>query len=209
MKNPMTHYKLTYFDINGGRAESIRLAFHLGNIPFEDERWSFPEFGQKRGTLRFNAVPVLTIDGAEVTQSNALNRYVGRLAALYPEDALQALYCDEVLDAVEDIAHQLGRTFGLKGDAMREAREAFVEGPLTCLLKGLDQLLTRGGGQYFADGRLTVADLKVFVQARALTAGYLDHIPTTVMQELTPALAAHCTRVSEDPRVVAYYANRK
>ena len=86
----MTHYKLTYFDVHGGRAESIRLAFCLGGIPFEDERWSFAEFGQKRASLRFNAVPVLTIDGAEVTQSNALNRYVGRLAGLYPEDLLQA-----------------------------------------------------------------------------------------------------------------------
>lgn len=205
----MTHYKLTYFDIDGGRAESIRLAFHIGDIPFEDERWAFPEFGQKRSTLRFNALPVMTIDGAQVTQSNALNRYVGRLAGLYPQDALQALYCDEALDAVEDIGHQLGRTFGLKGDAMREAREALVKGPLTCLLKGLDQLLARGGGQYFADERLTVADLKVFVQVRALTAGYLDHIPTTFVQELTPALAAHCARIGEHPRIAAYYASRK
>ncbi|MBK6580828.1 MAG: glutathione S-transferase family protein [Sandaracinaceae bacterium] len=205
----MTHYKLTYFDIDGGRAESIRLAFHIGDIPFEDERWAFPEFGQKRSTLRFNALPVMTIDGAQVTQSNALNRYVGRLAGLYPQDALQALYCDEALDAVEDIGHQLGRTFGLKGDAMRDAREALVKGPLTCLLKGLDQLLTRGGGQYFADERLTVADLKVFVQVRALTAGYLDHIPTTFVQELTPALAAHCARIGEHPRIAAYYASRK
>ena len=205
----MTHYKLTYFDIDGGRAESIRLAFHIGDIPFEDERWAFPEFGQKRGTLRFNALPVMTIDGAQVTQSNALNRYVGRLVGLYPQDALQALYCDEALDAVEDIGHQLGRTFGLKGDAMRDAREALVKGPLTCLLKGLDQLLTRGGGQYFADERLTVADLKVFVQVRGLTAGYLDHIPTTFVQELTPALAAHCARIGEHPRVAAYYAARK
>ncbi|MBK8589749.1 MAG: glutathione S-transferase family protein [Sandaracinaceae bacterium] len=205
----MTHYKLTYFDMDGGRAESIRLAFHIGDIPFEDERWAFPEFGQKRSTLRFNALPVMTIDGAQVTQSNALNRYVGRLAGLYPQDALQALYCDEALDAVEDIGHQLGRTFGLKGDAMRDAREALVKGPLTCLLKGLDQLLTRGGGQYFADERLTVADLKVFVQVRALTAGYLDHIPTTFVQELTPALAAHCARIGEHPRIAAYYASRK
>ncbi|MBK8411703.1 MAG: glutathione S-transferase family protein [Sandaracinaceae bacterium] len=205
----MTHYKLTYFDMDGGRAESIRLAFHIGDIPFEDERWAFPEFGQKRSTLRFNALPVMTIDGAQVTQSNALNRYVGRLAGLYPQDALQALYCDEALDAVEDIGHQLGRTFGLKGDAMRDAREALVKGPLTCLLKGLDQLLTRGGGQYFADERLTVADLKVFVQVRALTAGYLDHIPTTFVQGSTPALAAHCARIGEHPRIAAYYASRK
>jgi len=205
----MTHYKLTYFDVHGGRAESIRLAFHIGNIPFEDERWSFPEFGQKRGGTPFNAVPVLTIDGVTVTQSNAMNRYVGKLAGLYPEDALQALFCDEVMDAVEDIAHQVGRTFGLKGDAMRDAREALMKGPLTTSLKGLDQLLTRGGGQYFADGRLTVADLKVCVQLRALQSGQLDHVPRTFVEEVAPNIAAHAARISEDPRVLAYYESRK
>ncbi|MCB9656614.1 MAG: glutathione S-transferase family protein [Polyangiales bacterium] len=202
----MTHYKLTYFDVHGGRAESIRLAFCLGGIPFEDERWSFAEFGQKRASLRFNAVPVLTIDGAEVTQSNALNRYVGRLAGLYPEDLLQALYCDEVMDAVEDIANQVVRTFGLKGDALREAREALAKGPLTTLIKGLDVLLARGGGEYFADGRLTVADLKVFVQLRSLLKGTLDHIPASFVTELSPALTKHNERIASDPRVVAYYA---
>ena len=204
----MTHYKLTYFDVHGGRAESIRLAFHLGNIPFEDERWSFPEFGRKRDALRFRCVPVLEIDGAAVTQSNALNRYVGRLAGLYPEDVLQALYCDEAMDAVEDIANQVVRTFGLKGDAMREAREALAKGPLQQLIRGIDELLTRGGGEYFADGRLTVADLKVFVQVRSLMKGQLDHIPTTYVAELAPNLAKHCERIAADPRVVAYYAAR-
>lgn len=204
----MTHYKLTYFDVNGGRAESIRLAFHLGNIPFEDERWSFPEFGAKRGALRFTCVPVLEIDGAPVTQSNAINRYVGRLAGLYPEDALQALYCDEAMDAVEDIANHVVRTFGLKGDALREAREALAKGPLRQLVKGIDELLTRGGGEHFADGRLTVADLKVFVQVRSLINGQLDHVPTSYVAELAPNLAKHCERVAADPRIVGYYAAR-
>ena len=205
----MTQYKLTYFDVDGGRAESIRLAFHLGNIPFEDERWSFADFGAKRAGLRFACVPVMTIDGAEVTQSNALNRYVGRLAGLYPEDALQALYCDEVMDAVEDIGNHVGRTFGMKGEALREAREALAAGPLKQFMVGLDALLTRGGGEYFADGRLTVADLKVVVQVRALLKGVLDHIPPTFVAELAPNLARHCERVSADSRIVAYYAARK
>jgi len=204
----MTHYKLTYFDVHGGRAESIRLAFHIGNIPFEDERWSFPEFGQKRGGTPFNAVPVLTIDGVTVTQSNAMNRYVGKLAGLYPEDALQALFCDEVMDAVEDIAHQIGRTFGLKGDAMREAREAMMKGPLTTGLKGLDGLLTRGGGQYFADGRLTVADLKAAVQVRSLQSGQLDHVPRDFVESVAPNIAAHAARINEEAGVKSYYASR-
>ena len=58
----MTSYKLTYFDIDGGRAEPIRIAFHAAGIDFEDIRLSFPEFGEMRKNTRFNAVPVLEID---------------------------------------------------------------------------------------------------------------------------------------------------
>jgi len=51
----MPQYKLSYFDIDGGRAEAIRIAFHAGGIDFEDHRISFPEFGEMRSEIRFNA----------------------------------------------------------------------------------------------------------------------------------------------------------
>ena len=60
----MTSYKLTYFDIDGGRAEPIRIAFHAAGIDFEDNRISFAEFQEMRKDTRFNCVPVLEIDGA-------------------------------------------------------------------------------------------------------------------------------------------------
>ena len=60
----MTSYKLTYFDFDGGRGETIRIAFHAAGIDFEDIRWSFPEFSEMRHEVRFSAVPVLEIDGA-------------------------------------------------------------------------------------------------------------------------------------------------
>ncbi len=70
----MPKYKLTYFDFDGGRAEPIRIAFHAAGIAFEDDRISFAEFAEMRSGTRFNSVPVLEIDGAQVTQSNALGR---------------------------------------------------------------------------------------------------------------------------------------
>ncbi len=202
----MTRFKLTYFDIAGGRGESIRIAFHLGGIEFEDVRLKGPQFREARQTFRFHALPVLETDGRQVTQSNAILRYVGKLAGLYPADDLQALFCDEVMDAVEDLSHAVGRTFGLKGEAMKQAREELVTGRLATYLRGLDAVLTRGGGEYFADGRLTVADLKVFVETRNLTTGILDHVPTDIVEQLAPALAAHRERIASDPGVVSYSA---
>lgn len=203
----MTNYKLTYFDFDGGRAEPVRIAFHAAGIEFEDERLSFAEFGEMRGNTPFNALPVLEIDGVPVTQSNALSRYIGKMAGLYPEDDLQALYCDEALGALEDMLHCVVPTFGLEGDELKAAREKIVDGWLSVYVKGLGTLLERGG-DYFADNRLTMADLKAYGQTRWLRSGSLDHVPTDLVERLAPGLVAHQQRVESDPVVVAYYSSR-
>lgn len=204
----MSRYKLTYFDIDGGRAEPIRIAFHTAAIDFEDNRISFEEFGEMRSSTRFNSVPVLEIDGEQITQSNALSRYVGKMAGLYPADYLQALYCDEVLGALEDLTHYIVQTYGLQDDELQRARQKLVDGWMTTYLRGLDQLLKRGGGEYFADNHLTIADLRAFVQMRALGSGILDYVPTDIVQRVAPALFDHQKRISADPIVRSYYSTR-
>jgi len=205
----MTTYKLTYFDISGGRGEPIRIAFHAGGIPFEDNRLSGAEFASMRDSTRFKYLPMLEIDGAEITQSNAMCRYVGRLAGLYPEDDLQALYCDEVLEVVEDDSHRIGQTFGLEGDAMKQARDKLVNGWTATFLRGLSQLLARGGGKYFADNRLTVADLKLLMEVRWISSGMLDYVPKDIVRNIAPDIADHAARIAEEPIVKAWYASRK
>ncbi len=204
----MAKYKLTYFDFDGGRGEPIRIAFHSADIEFEDHRISFEEFVAQRDSMPFRCTPVLEVDGVPVTQSNAMARYVGRMAGLYPADPIQALYCDEVLGAHEDLLHYVVHTFGLEGDALKRAREELVDGWLSTFIRGFEELLKRGGGEYFADGRLTMADLKAFVQLRSLRSGNLDHVPTDIVDRLAPTLAKHEARIASDPLVVAYYASR-
>ena len=204
----MSRFKLTYFDFDGGRGEPIRITFHAAGVDFEDHRISFEEFMKTRGDLRFTCAPELEVDSVTVTQSNSMLRYVGKMAGLYPEDDLQALYCDEALGVVEDSYHRIVNTIFLEGDELKEARENLVDSWLTAYLKGLDEMLTRGGGQYFADNSLTVADLKVFVQVRSLLNGTLDHVPADLVERLAPQLLEHNARVDSDPIVVAYYNSR-
>ena len=203
----MANYKLTYFDFDGGRGEPIRIAFHAGGIEFEDHRISFDDFMVQRDTMRFKCSPTLEIDGVELTQSNGMLRYVGKLTGLYPDDALQAFYADEAMGAVEDLLHQLVHTFGLEGEELKAARAKLVDGWITTFVKGLGEVVERGG-DYIADNRLTVADLKVAIQIRSLTSGMLDHVPTDLVEKLAPNLIAHADRVMNDPIVTAYYAAR-
>ena len=125
-----------------------------------------------------------------------------------PTDPLQAMYCDEVMGAFEDLTHFMVRTFGLEGDALKEARKQLVDGKMTVFLKGVQGLLHRGGGEYFADNQLTVADLRSFVQVQSLSAGVLDHVPTDIVQTVAPDLLEHQQRIAADSRVAAYYAGR-
>jgi glutathione S-transferase len=159
-----------------------------------------------RKSTPLKQVPTLQVDGVLVTQSDAITRYAGKLAGLYPTDAFQALLCDEVLDAVEDVNVKLGLTFGLTGDALKEARTALVDGPLPLYLGWLQSQLQAHGGEFFADHRLTVADLKVFVFLRGLSSGRLDHVPTDLVEKVAPLLNAHVQRIAQTPAVLQYYA---
>ncbi|MDI3514277.1 MAG: prostaglandin-H2 D-isomerase / glutathione transferase [Rhodocyclaceae bacterium] len=205
----MDKLKLTYFDFSGGRAEPARLALHLGGIPFEDNRFAFGDFAEVRKTTPLGQVPTLHVNDVQVTQSDAITRYAGKRAGLYPDDDLQALFCDEVMGALEDINFKLGETFGMTGDALKHAREALTEEVLPRYLRWLQHQLEAHGGEFFADRRLTVADLKAFVMLRWLGSGKLDHIPADLVETVAPKLAAFVDRIAGIPAIAEYYESRR
>lgn len=204
----MPKLKLIYFDIDGGRGEPVRLALRHAGIDFEDFRFPFSQWPSLREPMPFHAVPVLEVDGMPLSQSNAILRYVGTLAALYPEDPWQAARCDEVLDAVEDAMHEMVPTFRLQGDEQKAAREKLVAGPLPFYLTRVEALLARDGDDYFVENRLTIADLKVFAWTKHLKAGVLDHIPADIVSSNAPALDKHCEKVRSEPAIASYYQSR-
>jgi|SRR5262245_38156249 len=202
----MAKLKLSYFDFHGGRGEPARLALSIGGIAFEDDRVQTSDWERRKGDTPFGTLPVLEVDGQIVAQSNAINRYVGKLADLYPSDPWQAALCDEAMEAVEDIANKINATLFLPEEHKKAQREALVGGPIPFYLTRLQQRLEAHGGRYFAANRLSVADLKVFVWIRHLRSGALDHVPTDLPDRVAPKLVEHYERVKNDPGVKAYYA---
>jgi prostaglandin-H2 D-isomerase / glutathione transferase len=205
----MATLKLTYFDFDGGRGEPARLALHVGGIAFEDHRIAGKDWPALRDKTPFLAMPTLEVDGLVVSQSNSINRYVGKLSGLYPKDDLQAFLCDEVMEAVEDISTRIAQTIGLPEDAKKKAREELAAGHLTRYLEQFQARLKAAGGEYFADRRLTVADLKVAMLIRWLRSGVLDHIPKDLVDTVAPQLVKHFERVINHPKVAEYYQRLK
>jgi len=205
----MPQLKLSYFDFDGGRAEPVRLALAFGNIPFEDHRFPGSEWPAMKNQTPLHQVPTMEVDGEIVTQSDSLLRYAGKLAGLYPGDALEALHCDEAMATVDDIDNKIVPSFFISDDEeKRKVREALVAGPIPLFLRRLETMLKERGGRYFAGNRLSVSDFKVLMLTRYLQSGQLDHVPTDIVQQLTPALVDHCARISAVPEVVAYYERR-
>jgi glutathione S-transferase len=199
---------LTYFDYDGSRGEVARLALHLAGVAFEDRRITWKEWPKLRDRMPFLGMPVLEVDGQVISQSNTINRYVGKLAGLYPRDDWQAALVDEVMAAIEDITVEIEETLALDAKAKKKAREALAKGPLLRYLQQIEARLKRGGGEWFVEKRLTVADLKCYIWIRALTDGGLDHIPDDFVARNAPLLVQHMDRVASLPKIAAYYAAR-
>ena len=200
---------LTYFDFDGSRGEVARLAMHIAGIPFEDRRIARKDWAALRDSTPFQAVPTLEVDGQVIAQSNTINRYVGKLAGLYPADDWQAARVDEIMDAVEDITTRIAGTFTLDDEAKKSARETLSSGSIPRFLRQIEARLRAGGGEWFAENRLTVADLKCYLWIRWLKSGALDHVPADVVDQHAPLLVKHLERVSSHPKIAAYYAARR
>ena len=96
----------------------------------------------------------------------------------------------------------------MTGDALKDARETLAADVLPRYLRWLQNQLEAHGGEFLADHRLTVADLKAFVILRWLGSGKLDHIPADLMEAVAPKLAAFNDRIAAIPAIAEYYKSR-
>ena len=110
--------RLRYFPFPG-RAGAIRDTLRIGGIRFEDVHVSAEDFQAQKaaGALPFGSLPVLDLETPRGTvsaaQSNAILRFVGRRAGLYPvDDPVRALKVDEALDLGEELYHVIGPSIG-------------------------------------------------------------------------------------------------
>lgn len=216
--------KLSYFDIEG-LAEKVRLALFMQGIPFEDERISFADWGQKKSEAKYGLLPLLHVDGKEIiSQSGAMLRYVARLksSTLYPENDVKLLEIEEVLGLADDFAKAwspclyLGmrpQMFGYPEDhaktdegqaLIKSMREKFVAERMPEYMKYFTDLLANS--EYFCGSQPTIADLTLLPQLRAFQKGHIDHVPVTCLDEY-PVVTAWIKRMMELEPIKQWYAN--
>jgi glutathione S-transferase len=196
--------KLVYFDFRG-RAEPIRWAFTLGNVPFEDKRLQYQEFQQQSdaGEFAYASVPTLYVGDQQIGQSGAALRFAGKAAGLYPKDDLVAGQVDAVLDCIKQLEYKLEPSLFAEGDVKKALRTELLP-TLNEFFNYLEHALARnksGSGYYFE--HLSIADVASAIEANRYLDGDFDHVPTTILDEY-PRLKAHHDKIYALPQIVAW-----
>ncbi|KAG9400646.1 hypothetical protein AC1031_010863 [Aphanomyces cochlioides] len=198
-----TDLRLTYFNMPG-RGEFIRLLFAYGNVPFEDSRISFQEWGAKKATLDlpFGQMPILQTHGKTYAQSLAIARYAAKLSGLYPADPLVALEADSLIDAIlENWDVYNDNVYGNDDKDTKQQKHDNIGA--TTFPRLLANLEKRVKGPYFTGDKPTHADIYLFDFHQHALLEY----PTLAKELATnyPKIAAIVERVHNSNELATYF----
>lgn len=192
---------LSYFDFDGSRGLECRLALSIAGVAFEDHRVKREEWAGLKPTTPYGAMPLLTVNGRRLAQTNAILGLIGHKHDMHPTDVWDAARHAAVMESVEDLRHKVpGR--GLSDDEKKTAREAFAQGFLTQWAKTVSSEIK---GPFLEGDSPNVADVKVYVIARAYIGDMYDHIPGTFFDDY-PKLKGLVAAMDAHPAVQAYFA---
>jgi glutathione S-transferase len=186
------------------RSPPVASLTSLSQIPYVNETLTRDDFMAKKETLPLGGLPILEITdktGKTVvhTQSNAILRYVGQLAGLYPKDLLDALAVDELLAICEEVMALLRPSLKEQDAEKRmEMRRALATDNLPKILSRVATMLADHGTecQHIVSDSLTIADLKVKQIIDMIFSGQVEGI-TKVLVEPHPSILAWHKHITE------------
>ena len=196
----MREAKLTYFR-GRGRAETTRWMLAATGVAFTNLAIDTPEdlaTLRASGKLPFDQMPLLEVDGLNLSQSSAMIRYLARQGGLYGVNDKEALWCDMVAGVAADFAETAIQ-------APFKASEAIaindMEARFTKFGPRFEARIEAQGSGYCASHDMTFADV---VLAEALSS-YLEWCPDIL--GATPRLSDLYERVVATPDIAAYLAS--
>lgn len=148
------------------------------------------------GKLPFDQMPLLELDGRNLSQSSAMIRHLARRAGLYGADDTEAMWCDMIAGVVADFAETGLQAAFKPASAVDDLKARFAKfGPR------FEARIADQGSGYSAAAQMTFADV---VLAEALST-YLEWVPDILAA--TPLLAALYRSVTTQPGIAAYLAS--
>ena len=176
-------------------------------MKYEDKRipapWDDMENWQKiKPTTPFGQVPLLEVDGEQISQSIAIARYCAKEFGLAGKTTFEAAQMDEIVDALQDALEKQYNAYLFEKDETKKAelQKAFNDDILPTLLGNLEKRLCARGGEFFVGGVLSWADI--------VTYNFCSELPDKTAVEKTPKVCALVAKVGELPNIKAWVASR-
>ena len=202
--------KLIYFNMPVWRAEIIRIALFMNDIPFEDKRITNDEwvFCKENGELPdgtyvpFRQFPVLEVDGEIIAQAASIGRFCGKLTNLYPKnDDLFAARIDQILDAATDINLLMRPSFREKDNAkILELRKNLSNIEIPEWYGYLEKLILKNSYKWIAGDKFSIADIAIWRLAGWLKSGLIDNVNTKIIEDF-PSLNNLCFEVANIEKI--------
>lgn len=214
-------FRLVYFD-SKGRAELSRLVLAQSATPYDDVRLNFAQWGpfKAAGKAPFGQLPVLEVDGATVSQSMSIARFLARECGLMGKTAVEGARIEMVTDQVMDLRTKFGPIVFEKDEAAKAAKfeEFFTTranvysgkpepGHLPTFLKTFEAFLAKEESGFLVGGAVSLADLALYDHLAGVLAAAKEIGKEGVLTE-APAVAALVARVAALPRIAAWLAAR-
>jgi glutathione S-transferase len=201
----MAKPKLTYFDAPMSRGEECRLALYVGGADFDDNRIKRDDWAAMKPTTPFGSLPILEMPGsAPLAQSNAILVFVGGRHGLHPTDDLEAARHLAMMCHVEDLRAAISPSMRMTDEAQKKkAREELATNTIPAWGERVERQI--GDGPFFAGAKIHVVDIKLFVVARWISSGVIDHVPANLLERF-PKLTRLAGAVADHPRVAEWTA---
>ncbi|XP_053315059.1 glutathione S-transferase A5 [Spea bombifrons] len=187
--------KLYYF--NGrGRMESVRWLLAAAGVEFEEELLETREQYDKLlndGSLLFQQVPMVEIDGIKLVQTKAILHYIAGKYNLYGKDLKERAYIDMYVEGTADVmAPIIGLAFLPEADKGKQ-RDLIKDKTINRYFPVYENLLK--DQDYLVGNQLSWADIHLLEAILMVEELYSDVLP------LFPRLQAFKERTSEIPTI--------
>ena len=183
--------KIIYFNFPFWRAEVARIPLYISNTKFEDKRITSEEFSYIKengkmtdGTIiPFSQLPVLVIDGQSIAQTGAIARICGKISGFYPESLVEAGKVDQIIDTATDINMLMRPSMREQDpDKKKLMRQELSKNDLPKYFGFLENLL-KDENIWFAENRMTIADIAIWRLMGWLKSGVIDDIPQDITDD--------------------------
>jgi glutathione S-transferase len=183
--------KIIYFNFPFWRAEVARIPLYISNTKFEDKRITSEEFSYIKengkmtdGTIiPFSQLPVLVIDGQSIAQTGAIARICGKISGFYPDSLVEAGKVDQIIDTATDINMLMRPSMREQDpDKKKLMRQELSKNDLPKYFGFLENLL-KDENIWFAENRMTIADIAIWRLMGWLKSGVIDDIPQDITDD--------------------------